>query len=267
MVDSLTERAHRRSRRAQRSRDTARRRTTSRTRRLFPHRPRRRRPRTTPGGGCTPARGRPRPVRGTGSAGIRCGRDGRRRRRPRARARSPAWSSSASSAPRQLRARVRVPASVPQTRPVAAASSASAPIRSAMRREQPGEQGVGGRVEPEARCTGAEEIEVLGPPDGPAVDGLDVDQADLAQAFQVQTHGVGVDAESFRQLRRREGGGGAGELLVHRVAGLVAERLEHRQLMLRFTPVHALDGTRHRAYFQDVACINRYGHPHGDPHA
>ena len=135
------------------------------------------------------------------------------------------------------------------------------------RREQAGEESVGGRVESEAGSAGAQEVEVLGPADRPAVDRLDVDQADLAQALQVQAHGVGVDAEALCQLRRRERGGGAGELLVHRVAGLVAERLEHRQLMLGFTPVHVLDGTRHRAYFQDVACIYRYGRPHGDPNA
>jgi hypothetical protein len=100
------------------------------------------------------------------------------------------------------------------------------------RGEEPGEQRVRRRVETEARRPRTEEVEVLGSPDGAPMDGLDVDQTRLAQAVEVQAHRVGVDAEAIREIRGRERGRGTGELLVHRVAGLVPERLEHRQLVL-----------------------------------
>ncbi len=99
---------------------------------------------------------------------------------------------------------------------------------------------------------------MLRPPDGAAVDGLDVDQTDLAEPLEVEPHGVGVDAEPLGEIGRRERGGRARQLLVHRVAGLVAQGLEHGELPRRFTPVHGLDRTRRRAYFQDVACINQH---------
>ena len=98
---------------------------------------------------------------------------------------------------------------------------------------------------------------MLGPPDRAAVHGLDVDQAGLAQPLEVQPHGVGVEAEALGEVLGRQRGGRAGQLPVHRVAGLVAEGLEHRELSLRIALVHELDGTRRRAYFQDVACINQ----------
>ncbi len=99
---------------------------------------------------------------------------------------------------------------------------------------------------------------MLGPPHRPAVDRLDVDQADLAQPLEVEAHGVGVDAEALGEIRGRQRGGRAGQLLVHRVAGLVAQGLEDRELPFRIAPVHELDGTFRGAYFQDVACIYQH---------
>ena len=72
------------------------------------------------------------------------------------------------------------------------------------RGEQAGEQRVRGRVEAEARAPGGEEVEVLGAADGAAVDGLDLDQARLAQAVEVQPDGVGVEAEPIGELLGRQ---------------------------------------------------------------
>ena len=79
---------------------------------------------------------------------------------------------------------------------------------------------------------------MLGPPDGAAVHGLDVDQAGLAEPLEVQADGVGVEPEALGEVLGRQGGGGAGQLPVHRVAGLVAQCLEHGELV-RFAPVTA----------------------------
>ena len=136
--------------------------------------------------------------------------------------------------------RVRRPASAPQTRPVSAASSASAPTRSASAASSPASSACAGGSKPRPGRAGGEEVEVLGPADGAAVDGLDVDQAGLAQPLEVQPDGVGVQAEALGEVLGREGGGRAGQLLVHRVAGLVAQGLEDRELPLRFAPVHGL---------------------------
>ncbi len=92
----------------------------------------------------------------------------------------------------------------------------------------------------------------------PTVDRLDVDEAHLAEAIQVEAHGVGVDPERFGEVVGRQRGRRAGQLFVHRVPGLVTQGLEDRQLLRRFALVHGLDGTRPRAYFQDVACVNQY---------
>ena len=71
---------------------------------------------------------------------------------------------------------------------------------------------------------------MLGPADGAAVDGLDVDQARLAEALEVEAHGVGVEAEAVGELRAPTAGAvERRELPVHGEAGLVAERLEHRE--------------------------------------
>ena len=72
---------------------------------------------------------------------------------------------------------------------------------------------------------------MLRAPDGAPVDRLGVDEAGLAEAIEVEPHGVGVDAERVGEVLGRQRGGRAGELLVHRVPGLVAERLQHRELV------------------------------------
>ena len=72
---------------------------------------------------------------------------------------------------------------------------------------------------------------MLGASDGAPVDRLDVDQARLAEAFQVEAHRVGVDTERLGEVLGRQRRGRAGQLLVHRVPGLVAERLEDRELV------------------------------------
>ena len=115
---------------------------------------------------------------------------------------NPSLASSASSALRQLRDRVRWPASrAPDPAGLGGVVGVGAdPL--GQRGEQAGEQRVRRRVEPEPGRTGAQEVEVLGPADGAAVDGLDVDQADLAQPLEVQAHGVGVDAEALGEVRR-----------------------------------------------------------------
>ena len=117
------------------------------------------------------------------------------------------------------------------------------------RGEQAGEQRVGRRVEPEPGRAGGEEVEVLRPPDRAAVDRLDVDQPGLAQPLEVQPDGVGVQAEAVGELLGRERRGRRGQLPVHRVTGLVAQCLQHRE-------VHqVLDRSRGRAYFQGVRCF------------
>ena len=100
------------------------------------------------------------------------------------------------------------------------------------RREQPGQEGVGRRVEPEPGRARAQEVEVLRPAHGAAVDRLDVDQPRLAEPLEVEAHRVGVDPQALGEVGRRERGGRTRELLVHGVAGLVAQRLEHRELVL-----------------------------------
>ena len=140
---------------------------------------------------------------------------------------NPSRPSSPSSACRQLRDRVRRPASAPQTRPVSVASSASAPTRSASAASSPASRAWAGGSNPSPGAPALEEVEVLGPPDGAPVDRLDVDQADLAEPLEVQPHGVGVDARGARRGRwRRAAAVERGQLLVHRVAGLVAEGLQ-----------------------------------------
>ena len=126
---------------------------------------------------------------------------------------------------------MRRPASAPHTRPVSAASSGVGADALRERGEQAGEQRVRGRVETERGRARREEIEVLGPPDGAAVHRLDVDEAGLPEALEVEAHGVGVEPEPLGEILRRERGGGAGELAVHRVPRLVAERLEHCELV------------------------------------
>ena len=71
------------------------------------------------------------------------------------------------------------------------------------RGQQAGEQRVGRRVEAEAGRAGGEEVAVLRTTDGAAVDGLDVDQSDLAQAVEVQADGVRVQPEAVGELLGR----------------------------------------------------------------
>ena len=72
---------------------------------------------------------------------------------------------------------------------------------------------------------------MLGPPDRAPVHRLDVDQAGLAQPLEVEADGVGVEAEPLGEVLGREGRGRAGQLPVHRVPRLVAQRLQHRELV------------------------------------
>jgi hypothetical protein len=72
---------------------------------------------------------------------------------------------------------------------------------------------------------------VLGPSDRAAVDGLDIDEAGIAQPVEVQAHRVGVQPEAVGEILGRHGRCRPGEFLVHGVAGLVAQRLEHRELV------------------------------------
>ena len=99
--------------------------------------------------------------------------------------------------------------------------------------EEAREQRVGRRVEAEGGCAVGKEVEVLGAAYGAAVHRLDVDQARLAQPLEVQPHRVRMEAEPFRKILRGEGIDGARELAVHGEARLVAERLQHRQLIGR----------------------------------
>ncbi len=99
------------------------------------------------------------------------------------------------------------------------------------RREQPGEQRVGGRVEAEPWGAGSQEVEVLGPADGAAVHRLDVDEPGVAEAVEVEPHGVRVQPEAVGEVLGRHGRSRPGELLVHGVAGLVTQCFEHRELI------------------------------------
>ena len=97
--------------------------------------------------------------------------------------------------------------------------------------EQPGEQRVRRGVEAEPGSAGGKEIEVLGPTDSAAVHRLDVDETSIVEPVEVEPHGVRVQSEAVGKVLCRHGRGRPGELLVHGVAGLVAQCLEHRQLI------------------------------------
>ena len=98
------------------------------------------------------------------------------------------------------------------------------------RREQPGEQRVGRRVEPEPGCTRCEEVAVLRSSDRPAVDGFGLDEPGVAEALEVQADGVRVQAERIGEFLGRQGRRGGGQLPVHRVPGLVAQGLEDLEI-------------------------------------
>jgi hypothetical protein len=99
------------------------------------------------------------------------------------------------------------------------------------RGEEAGEQGMGRRVEAEPGGAGGEEVEVLRAADGAAVHRFDVDQSGIAEAVEVEPHGVRVQPEAVGEVLGGHRRGGPGELLVHGVAGLVAQRLEHGELI------------------------------------
>lgn len=64
---------------------------------------------------------------------------------------------------------------------------------------------------------------------------IDVDQAGFAEAVEVQPDRIRVEPEAVSEVLGRHGRGGAGELLVHCVPSLVAQRLEHRELVHNLT--------------------------------
>jgi hypothetical protein len=103
---------------------------------------------------------------------------------------------------------------------------------------------MGGWVEAEAGRPGGEEIQMLGPPDGSSMHRLGVDEARLAEPLEVQSHGVGVDAEAIGELGGRQRGRRQRPLPIHGVAGLIGERLEDPEIQ------HRLDRTLDWAYFQ-----------------
>ena len=99
------------------------------------------------------------------------------------------------------------------------------------RSEQTGEQRVGRRVEAEARRSRGEEVQMLRASDGPAVYRFHVDQAGVPQAIQVEADRVGMKAEAIGEILCRHRCGRARQLFVHGVPGLVAQRLEHCELV------------------------------------
>ena len=103
-------------------------------------------------------------------------------------------------------------------------------MRSAKRGEQAGQQRVRRRVEPEAGSTRREEVAVLGTADRPAVDCLGVDEARIAETVEVEADRVGVQPEAVGELLGRERRGRRRQLAVHRVAGLVTQGLQHREI-------------------------------------
>jgi hypothetical protein len=98
-------------------------------------------------------------------------------------------------------------------------------------REQTGEQRVRRGVEAETRRAVGEEVEMLRATDGATMHCFRFDQARVAQAIEVQADGVGVEPEAIGELPRRQRRRRRGQLPVHRVAGLVPQRLEDREFV------------------------------------
>ena len=96
--------------------------------------------------------------------------------------------------------------------------------------EETGEEGVRRRVEPEAGGSRGEEVEVLGATDGAPVHGFGVDEAGVAEALEVEPHGVGVHAETLGEVRGGQCRRRRRQLAVDGVSGLVGECLEHPQV-------------------------------------
>ena len=80
------------------------------------------------------------------------------------------------------------------------------------RGQQPGEQGVRRRVEPEGGRARGEEVEVLGTPDRATAHRLDIDQARFAEPLEVEADGVRVEREPLGEILRGQRRGRAGEL-------------------------------------------------------
>ena len=236
-----------------RSRDTAPGRTTSRTPRRFPRRPRPRRPRRARGGGCRPARGRPRPARGTGSAGSRCG----SRRAP---------CPTASRAPARTRAGRARDSSASRH---SSGSACGAPPRAPSSARAGRIGGLGADVLGQSRRAGRRAVRAQAGrsrgPERPRRGNTGAGAARRCRGAPARrrrgrrragARGAGAPCWGAGRGGRRgpgrdSGRGGAGQLLVHRVAGLVAQRLQHLEL------IHRLDRSGRRAYFQDRSCINR----------
>ena len=188
---------------------------------------RRRSPRPDRGAGRTRGRDAPRPARGTGSG---------RTRRSRIRRRRAATAGSNPSVGQlgdeRLEARgVLRPWSAasarPWARPASAASSAPTPGRRRQLQEHPRQHRERRRLEPERRARrrrasrgAAGDRRRRGPR-------CDLEQADVAHALEVGPHGVGVQAERLGDVGGRQRERRTGQLEVDRVAGVVAERLQH----------------------------------------
>ena len=70
---------------------------------------------------------------------------------------------------------------------------------------------------------------MLGPADGAAGLGVDAEEADVTHALEVGPHGVDVELEGVGDLGGGQRQRAAGQLEVDRVAGVVAEGLQHVQ--------------------------------------
>ncbi len=154
-----------------------------------------------------------------------------------------AGSSAAGSNPRRSSSWARA---LRQPRPVGALGRAATPVpagatggagvgaaRLRQRAEQTRQEHVGGRVEAQPGRAGRQGVAMLGASDPTAVDRLDLEQAGVAQALEVQADGVRVQPERLGEVRGRARRRGSGQLPVERVAGLVAQGLQHLE-------VHAL---------------------------
>ena len=69
------------------------------------------------------------------------------------------------------------------------------------RGEESGEQDMGRWIEPEAGRTGSEEVLMLWSSDGAAMDRFDLNEPRVAQSFQMQANGVGVETEGLGEVR------------------------------------------------------------------
>ena len=82
---------------------------------------------------------------------------------------------------------------------------------------------------------------MLRPADGAAVVALHVEQADVAHALEVRTHGVDVEPERLGDVGGGQRSCRSRQLEVDRVAGVVAERLQ--QIESRSVGTHPRNAT------------------------